>query len=102
MDRNPDQHRKLNYYKNIHYRKFKPIFSWFQCQQCKREFRRETIYELSEPSVIGFTWHYHTYGCTHCFPDINDFKTWCKENVLLKPEDFATDDNIQKFRKLLF
>lgn len=96
MERNPKEHKRMQYYKNIQYRRIRPLFFWEKCDKCGNEFRRETMYELTEPSVCGFTWSYYKRGCRNCFATIEDFKKWCEENVLLKPEDF--DD----IRKLLF
>ena len=96
MERNPNAYKKRQYYTNIQYRKIRLLIFWEKCDRCGNEFRRETMYELSEPSVIGFSWDYHKRGCSHCFSSIEDFKKWCEENVLLKPEDF--DD----IRNLLF
>lgn len=96
MERSPKEHKKAEYYKNIRYKKIKPLFFWTQCDKCGSEFRRETMYELAEPSVIGLSWDYYKRGCQRCFPCMDDFRKWCEENVLLKPEDF--DD----IRNLLF
>lgn len=96
MERNPDEARKEEYYKNVRYKKIRPLFFFERCDKCGKEYRRERMYELTEPSVFGFTWEYHKRGCTHCFPDMDSFKEWCRENVLLKDEDF-TDA-----KKLLF
>ncbi len=96
MERNPKEYEKLQYYKNVRYRKIRPLFFWYKCDKCGNEFRRETMYELIEPSIIGVSWDYHKRGCQNCFPTKEHFKKWCEEEILLKPEDF--DD----IRNLLF
>lgn len=88
MQRNPIEQKKIKYYKNIQYRKIKPLFLWTKCVKCGNEFRRETMYELGEPSVI-FSYYYFKQGCQNCFSSMDDFKKWCEENVLIKPEEFS-------------
>lgn len=96
MERNPKEYKKMQYYRSILYRKIRPLFFWERCDKCGNEFRRETMYEVEIPSIIGFPWRYYKHGCSKCFLQIDDFKEWCKQEILLKEEDFEDE------RKILF
>lgn len=96
MERNPKEHMKSMYYNGVAFRKIRPLFFWQNCDKCGNEFRRETMYELQEPSIVGFSWQYYKHGCQRCFPKMEDFKDWCRQEVLLKEEDFNNP------QKLLF
>lgn len=96
MERNQKERMKSQYYKNIAFRKIRPLFFWRKCDKCGKRFRREAMYEVEEPSIIGFSWIYYKHGCQKCFPRMEDFEKWCSDEILLKEEDF------EKPEKLLF
>lgn len=51
-------------YEEYHYKVSKkwPLFFWYQCQKCKKEYRREKIWQVeNENPKWGFT-----IICSHC------------------------------------
>lgn len=61
------------------------------CCKCGRSFIHETMWSCSEPSMLGFIGSTlgfrRNYGCTHCFPTLDSFKTHCETNILLSEAD---------------
>lgn len=91
MRRNPTETKKKQYFKNIKFRKIKPRFIWHTCTKCKNEFRNETMFECTEPSIMNFNWNYTKYGCSHCFQNQKEFETFMRETILCTEQDFDTE-----------
>ena len=87
MQRDPSEKYKADFYKRIKYSTFYPIFFWYKCDKCGKEFTREKMYEFNGPSVIEGDlvlpsfFDMRVYGCTHCFCDLENFKDYCKRYI---------------------
>lgn len=87
-----------NYYKNIKYKKVKPIFLWCQCDKCKDELLREEIYRVTVPDLILFGRSNEFFGCKQCFNDIQDFKEYCEEKrIVYKPDEVEKAFEVFKY-----
>jgi len=100
MKRNPRDLIKMSYFNNLKIRKFTPWLFYYKCDKCGNEYKRELMYQCSEPSIVGVTWNYYTRGCSHCFANEFEFRKWLEETgKILSERDFedGTDS-----RRLLF
>lgn len=89
MKRDPKEYMKTKYYKDIHYKKIIPLFFWERCNKCGKEFRREPMYKINYPIMMRGWYdreYISVYGCQECFSDIDNFKRYCAENIVLKEE----------------
>jgi len=103
MSRDSWEWKKIQYFKNLSIRKFYPRFLYYKCDKCEEELIKEAMYECAEPSIIGCSWNYHKYGCSHCFDSIDGFQNWLiKSGKILVEDDFNVRGDLNKMRKLLF
>ena len=86
MKRDPAERYIKERMDSISVKKIRPLFLWCQCEKCHKEFRRELIYSCSY--LDDFWEHYFEYyGCSHCFPEKNEFVKWLQDTERLYTED---------------
>lgn len=89
MKRNPIERQMKDYYDSIRFRKIRPRFFYRTCDKCNNEYKKQTMYqceyydEMFENSV-----HYYD-GCDECFSSLDEFKTYCEDNILIKKEQWS-------------
>ena len=74
MKRNPEEIMILKYIRKIKFKEFTPKLFWYQCCKCGNEFKKEPMYSVQYPIVIGHNFMDEQYGCSHCFSNMENFK----------------------------
>jgi hypothetical protein len=93
LERDPAKTTKNDYFRHLKIRKFKPKFTWYRCECCGQEYKGETMYECTDPSIM-FTWPYYYRGCINCFINEDQFRQWLTENdYILSEDDFDDPKN---------
>lgn len=81
MKRDPVERYIKKRMDSISVKKIRPLSLRCQCEKCHKEYRRELMYRCN----CGIYNDY--YGCTHCFPNKDNFLKWLQNNDILYTEE---------------
>lgn len=88
MKRDPAEKYINEHMNSISVKKIRPVFLWCQCEKCHKEFRRELIYYCNcKDDWFEYGCYNDYYGCTHCFPNKDNFLKWLQDNDILYTEE---------------
>lgn len=88
MKRDPAERYIKQRMDSITVKRVRPLFLWYECKKCHKEFRREPMYHCScQDDWFKYGIYNDYYGCTHCFPNKNNFLKWLQDNDILYTEE---------------
>ena len=102
MQRDPKEKYITVRLNSIKVQKIIPIFKWITCEKCGIEYTREPIYKCTYKNLFFPDENDVHFGCTHCFSQENDFKTWLEGIGRLYTREFLTgnyENSFEAFEK---